>query len=458
MNFFHRIVDIYKVIKFIKERIYMDIKAFKAYRFNDDVVGNAGDCISPPYDIIDEDTQSALYEKNQYNVARIIKGKTSGSDTDDDNVYTRSAGYFNDWISKGALKADENDTIYAYVQHFNVGGEAITRSGFVALGKLAGFGEGVQPHEKTLDGPKADRLNLMRATGGQFGQIFMLYDDPEKVADKIIDKAVRGNLLLSFTDEESVTHEIYGIDSDADIQAIRSMMADKSPVIADGHHRYETALNYFNETKNPAAQYRMMTFVNMRNEGLVVLPTHRLVAGLKNFDIEDLVVRLGHQFEVNSYTFSGDEDKNTARDGMFTELKDHFQKGEIAFGIYAADNVFYVAALKDTAAMDKVCPEMSDAAKKLDVNVLHKIVLEDILGIGDKELAGESNIKYIKDIGNAIERSIEKVDSKESQAVFFMNPTRVDQVRDVAAENEKMPQKSTFFYPKIFTGLVINKL
>jgi uncharacterized protein (DUF1015 family) len=436
----------------------MEIKAFRAFRFNDSVVGNATDCICPPYDVIDPDMQDVLYNKSDFNAVRIVKGKTSDSDTEADNKYTRAGASFADWIEKGALAQDDKEAIYAYVQDFDIAGISCTRSGFVALGKLQPFGDGVQPHEKTLDGPKADRLKLMREKKAQFGQIFMLFDDPKKVADKLIEKAAAGKCLIDFTDEDGVKHKIYPIDDPADVNAISSMMASKEAVIADGHHRYETALNYFNETKNPAAEYRMMTFVNMHNEGLVVLPTHRLVAGLEGFDIAKAVEKIADKFEVAPYTFANDSEKESAKEKMFAQMKSDFESNKNSFGIYAADGNFYVAVLKDGKSMSNACPDMSDAAKGLDVNVLHTLVLDKVMGIGDKELAGQSNLKYIKDIGDAIAQSIAKVDSGQSQAVFFMNSTRIDQVRDIAAANEKMPQKSTFFYPKIYTGLVVNKL
>jgi len=436
----------------------MKIKAFKAFRFDSAVVGNASDCICPPYDVIDPKMQDDLYSKNEYNAVRIVKGKAADTDTDTDNKYTRAGAALTEWIEKGAVKQDAKDTIYAYVQDFEIGQTHCTRSGFVALGKLQPLGDGVQPHEKTLDGPKADRLKLMRQKKAQFGQIFMLFDDPEKIADQIIEKAACSECLIDLTDDDGVKHRIFAIDDPADIDAVVSMMDSKEAVIADGHHRYETALNYFAETKNPAAEYRMMTFVNMHNEGLVVLPTHRLVAGLADFNIESVIKKISGQFEIFEYSFANDAEKESAKKQMFTQMDSDFQQDKNSFGIYAADGKFYLAALTDNRAMSNIGPDMSDAAKSLDVNVLHMLVLDKLMGIGDKELAGQSNIKYIKDIGDAIEQSIAKVDSGESQVVFFMNPTRIDQVRDIAAANEKMPQKSTFFYPKIYTGLVINKL
>jgi len=432
----------------------MEVKGFKAYRFNPDVVGDNGKCIAPPYDVINPTQQKKLYEQNPYNIIRIILGKQEATDNDKKNQYSRAAEYLKDWMKKNVLKQDDKETIYAYVQNFAIGGKENTRSGFISLGKLAQFGSGVQPHEKTLDGPKADRLKLTQATAAQFELVFMLYDDPQQVADKIIDKAAAGKKsIIEFTDDDGVRHRIFPIDSPEDKTAIVKMMAQKEGLIADGHHRYETALNYYNLTKNPAAQWLMIAFVNMHNKGLVVLPTHRLVGNLKNYDTDELIKKLQTNFKVTQFEYK--EGKEKAQSLMQKRLGKAFEQGEKAFGIYDGKS-FYFIVLKDKDALKSLA--MSDASKSLDVVVLHKLILEGLLGITDAQLAGEANIEYIKDIGEAVDEAITKVDSGEKQVLFFMNPTKVEQVKAVAAANEKMPQKSTFFYPKIFSGLTINKL
>lgn len=436
----------------------MDIIPFKALRFDGSVVGDVGDCICPPYDVIDPEMQQKLYDKSEYNVVRIVKGKTNPSDTDTDNQYTRAADYLSSWITSGALKPDPKGIVYGYVQDFRIPAGSFRRSALVALGKLEEFGTGVQPHERTLDGPKEDRLKLMRAKAAQFGQIFMLYDDLEKVADKAITSSAEKPPLIDFTDDDSVRHRLYAVEEPYDVGAVIHMMASKQAIIADGHHRYETALNYYKETKNPRAQYRMMTFVNMRNEGLVILPTHRLIANVTGFNIEKLLESIAGDFEIAKFEFADNGRKAAARHKMFDKMKEDFKKNKNAFGIYAADGAFYVAVLKNPQAVDKACPDLSRASKNLDANVLHKLILEKVLGIGEKQLASQANVEYVKDIGDAIDSSIAKVDSKKRQAVFFMNATKIDQVKAVAAGGEKMPQKSTFFYPKIYTGLVMNKL
>ncbi|MBN1788550.1 MAG: DUF1015 domain-containing protein [Sedimentisphaerales bacterium] len=434
----------------------MEIKAFRAYRFNPDIVGDNGNCAAPPYDVINDEQRERLYAQSPYNIVRIIKGKTEPGDDGDNNQYTRAAAFLNEWTQAGALKPDDTEAIYAYVQDFEIAGENYCRGGFIALGKLTEFGAGVQPHEKTLDGPKADRLKLTQATAAQFGQIFMLYDDPTKTADKIIDKIIAGpKAAVDFVDEDKVRHRLFAISDPQDIAAITEMMKSKEALIADGHHRYETALNYYRQTNNPAAQWRMMTFVNMQNAGLVVLPTHRLVGNIENFDMELLTEKLQEEFKITSFTYSSDDSKQKAKGLMFKRMQKAFQHRQSAFGIYDSSK-FYFIVLTSRKKLDLL--PVSNASKSLDVVILHQLILDDMLGIGEKQLAEQTNVTYIKDIGDAVDEAIRAVDSGQKQLVFFMNATRARQVKEVAAENEKMPQKSTFFYPKIFSGLTINKL
>jgi uncharacterized protein (DUF1015 family) len=437
----------------------MEIKAFKAYRFNPDVVGDAGRCIAPPYDVISSEQQGRLYRQSPYNIVRIIRGRTEAGDDETKNQYTRAADYLNEWVKKGVLKQDGKEAIYAYVQDFEIAGKRYSRSGFIALGKLAEFGSGVRPHEETLDGPKADRLKLMQATSAQFGQIFMLYDDVHKTADKIIEKTVAGEEpVIDFTDEDRVRHRMFVIDDAEDISATAQMIKDKEILIADGHHRYETALNYRRQTDNPAAQWRMMTFINMQNSGLVILPTHRLVGGVEDFDFKKLLAELVKDFECTKFAFSARLNKSGAKEKMFAKMRSEFDAGRTCFGLYVADGAFYTIVLKSGTVMDKIVPQLSEASRKLNATVLHKLILERFMGIGEQQLAGETNIEYIKDIGSAVDEAIAAVDKAQKQIIFFMNPTRSEQVRQAAAANEKMPQKSTFFFPKIFSGLTINKL
>ncbi|MFH1615721.1 MAG: DUF1015 domain-containing protein [Planctomycetota bacterium] len=436
----------------------MEIKPFKAFRYNPDIAGNPGDCAAPPYDVIDTAQQEKLYQLSPYNIVRITRGKVSPSDTEKDNQYTRAAQFFNGWIRNKVLKRDDINSIYACVQDFQLHGRAFRRSGFIALARLEEFGSRVQPHEKTLDAPKADRLKLLQAADAQFGQVFMLYDDRQKIAEKIMAEAAKGKPLVDFVDDDDARHRLFQISDTNNIEAIQKMMSDKSGVIADGHHRYETALNYYRQTGRPSAGWQMMTFVNMRNEGLIILPTHRLVNGLNGFDAAGFLRQLEAGFQIQSCEFADSLQKDTARNTMFAKMRDALVENKNAFGIYTGSSRFYVLVLKDRSLMTQAMPHMSDALKALDVSVLHCLILEKALGIGDEQLACESHIEYIKDINQAVDKAIKTVDNGKAQVLFFMNPTKIEQVKAVAAAGEKMPQKSTFFYPKVFSGLTINRL
>ncbi len=436
----------------------MEIKPFRAFRFNEAIVGDVGSCIAPPYDVIGASQQQQLYEKNKYNIVRIIKGKTTASDNEQSNQYTRAVEYLNIWIEKGVLKQDTAETIYAYVQDFRLADKAFQRSSFVALAKLEEFGETVKGHEQTLDEVKTDRLNLKRATAAKFGLPFLLYEDEEKIADKIIENTAGQKPLIDFIDEQDVRHRLFTITDRGAVEQIVKMMLSKSCIIADGHHRYETALNYARETSNPAAGYQMTAFVNSCDRGLIILATHRLVGELENFDTNNLISKLNDKFEITKYPFDSARSKKDAKQKMLAQMKAGYRRDKNAFGIYGGNGAYYVAVLKDKKAMDSVAAERSNVWKSLDVSVLHKLILEELLGIDERRLASGGNVEYIKDTDNAIDESIAKVDSREKQVVFFMNPVKMEQLKMVANAGEKMPQKSTYFYPKIYTGLTINKL
>jgi uncharacterized protein (DUF1015 family) len=436
----------------------MEIKAFKALRFNEQVVGNAGDCICPPYDVIDEQLLDRLYAKNDYNAVRLIRNKPTAQDNETNNPYTRAAFLLNEWISKGALKENGTDAVYAYVQDFELGRRKFRREAFIALGKLEELGNHIRDHENTLIGPRTDRLNLQRATAAQFGLIFMLYEDPQKIADKIVGKTAQQKPLIEFVDEDNVEHRLFAISDKNDIEAIRSMMDDKNCVIADGHHRYASSLSYYKQTGNPRAAHQVMAFVNTLHDGMIILATHRLVYGLKDFSIKGLLEGLRANFDITEYKFDSETTKQQAKEKTLKRMKKESAKHRNAYGIYTGDGVFSVAVLKDKSVMDKALPHKSSTYRLLDVAVLHKLILEDLLEIGEKQLDEKTNLEYVKDTPNAVSDTIERVDAEQIQAAFFTNPEKMKMIQQVADAGEKMPQKSTFFFPKVYSGMTIYKM
>ncbi len=445
----------------------MQIRPFKAFRFDEAVVGDVGNCIAPPYDVISDAQQEQLYKKSKHNIVRIIKGKTTASDNGENNQYTRAADYLNNWIEQGALKQDTAETIYAYVQDFELAGpatafaETSTRYqcfSFIALAKLEEFGKTVRPHEQVMDKPMLDRLNLKRATTAGFGLVLMLYEDEQRIAEKIIKQAATTESLIDFIDEQNVRHRLFTITAKEDIEQISKMMNDKSCIIADGHHRYTTALAYSKESSNTAAKYQMLAFANTSQKGLIVLATHRLVGNLENFRYEKLITEFKENFELTEFKFDSPQTKMDARQKMLAQMKSEHNNDKNAFGIYGSNNAFYVAVLRDIQAMDPVVPDMSKAWRELDVSILHKFILEQLLGIDEERLAKGENLQYIKDAPNAIDQSISQVDAGRKQVAFFLNPIKMQQLKMVTEAGERMPQKSTYFYPKVYTGLTIQKL
>jgi uncharacterized protein (DUF1015 family) len=287
----------------------------------------------------------------------------------------------------------------------------------------------------------------------QFGQIFVIYPDHEGGVDAVLEKHMDKDPVIDVTGED-VRHRIWVIDDPADTARITELMADKYVIIADGHHRYKTALALSRENPSlESAKYRMLTFVNMVNPGLVVLPTHRLVQNVEDFSIGKLLSAVTEYFDVEEFP---------NKDEMFGLMDEKFKAGHASFGLFVNDDKFYTLTLKDRAVMDSIMADRSVEWKKLDVAILHSLLLDKILGITPEKLAqgsikGGGYVSYIKGIGDAVDQSIEAVKGN-SQVVFFMNPTRVDEVEAVSNNFETMPQKSTFFYPKVWSGFTINRL
>jgi len=419
------------------------------------------DLITQPYDRITPERQAEYYRRHPKNFVRIVLGKKFASDDEYFNYYTRSAGYLNCWLDDKILVSAEKPAIYAYHQAFEVEGRQIVRKGFIALAELEEPGKGVKAHEKTLAGPKADRLNLTRHIRAQVGHIFMLYSDPQKIADEALEREI-ADREPDFTAKDwfGNEHRLWAITDTATIETVQSALADKTLFIADGHHRYETAVNYWKECESkglkpePGAtetyRNRMMTFINMDAPGLVVLPTHRVVHSVKNFDLDRFISAAEKNFKVERYAESKFQEV-MAKMAMLGE------QGEHTF-VFVPKNAkeCYLLTLRDESIMDsRITEQVSAEWKRLDVTILHKLLLEDLLGIDAKALEEKRNLYYIRNKEDGF-KYLEK--DPDVQCVFYVNPTKVEQVKKIASAGERMPQKSTDFYPKLLTGMVINKL
>ncbi len=439
------------------------IKPFKAYRFNETKAGELSRLVTPPYDIIKGDMVDKFQSLSQYNMAWIIKNKPQQSDTTSSNQYTRARDHLNKWIDEGILMQDEKESFYVYGQDFEIDGRKMFRFGFIGLIKLEEFASsapssgsfsGVLQHEETLPKDIEDRLNLCRSAMANFGQIFVIYPDHERVIDAILERYMENKPISDVVDGEGVRHRIWRIDDERNIRRIIELMDSKYIIIADGHHRYKTALALSKEHPElESAKYRMLTFVNISNPGLAVLPTHRLVQNLEVFSKEKLLEEISKYFDVEIFS---------ATEKMFELMNKKFQNKEHSFGLFMNDGNFYVLTLNDLSIMNSLLSDKSAELRRLDVAILHTLILDKMLGIDKRKLEqgtmkGGGFVTYIKGIGDAVEESITLV-QKDGQAVFFMNPTRVSEVEAVSKNFECMPQKSTFFQPKVWTGFTINKL
>ena len=431
-----------------------EIIPFKALRYDPDQV-KLEDVLTQPYDKITPEMQSKYYERSAHNLVRIILGKTGETDTDAFNVYTRAAEYLHDWRSSGILRQDPEPGIYAYSQTFTVPGthELTERRGLIALGRLHDYADGVVfRHEQTLAKPRADRLNLLRATRAHFGQIFMLYSDPQGEIEALLKKKIEEDPDTSLLDEYETLHRVWRIHDPALIRAVQQRMRDKKLLIADGHHRYETALAYRNERRaesgssDPNAPYEfvMMTLIPMESRGLVILPTHRIVHGLPTFDRERMLEAAGQFFEIDRI------DLRTESRSATTLLGEAGENGT-AFVAVTRQGPYLMRAKRH--AVHDALGQLPSLQRELDVVQLHRIMLERVLGISEEAVRNQQNVRYERDASEAISWV-----RQGANVAFLMNPAKIDQVRDIAFGGEVLPQKSTDFYPKLLSGLAIYAL
>ena len=434
---------------------------FRAWRYNPSTVRLA-DVVTQPYDKISPALQQAYYQRSPYNLVRIILGLPELFDAErGENVYTRAARDFAAWRREGILIRDHSPCMYAYSQKFTVPGTSIVkeRMGLIALGKLHEYSEQVVfRHELTLSKPKSDRLNLLRATHAHFGQVFMLYSDPARSIESLL---AEGSTApeVEIADDYGVSHRLWRISDHGAIRLIVSAMADKKLIIADGHHRYETALNYSREHLHEATALAehstgqlpqpprpesalMMTFVNMDSDGLVILPTHRVLHSLADFNREPFRQSVERYFDVETLPEGG---PGTWQARLRAELG-------TAFVAVTAKTAWLLRAKKD--AVEEALRFLAAHQRRLDLVQLHKLIFEQSLGLDAEAVRQQTNIRYVREAAEAVHQ----VRGGEADIAFLTSPVSMDQLKEVAFAGDVMPQKSTDFYPKLLSGLTIYAL
>jgi uncharacterized protein (DUF1015 family) len=450
------------------------IVPFRGIGYNQEKIGDIRKVVAPPYDVISPEYQETLYQRHPHNVVRLLLNKETPKDTPQDNRYTRSRAFYQGCLKEGVLVRASQPNFYFLREEFStasgfgVSGDTPlqrrVRQGFIGLIRLEDYEKKiVLPHEKTQTKPRADRLSLMDACQANFSQIFSLYPDEEGAMASVYEKVFSSpqGPAIDLTDEDGMRHTLWMVSDPKIHKQVTEIMAPKKIYIADGHHRYETALAYraqqcarFPRNKgNETYYFTMMYLAAMEDEGVAILPTHRVVTPLPDFDSSSFLGRLGAIFTVESFPFAaGNEGR--VRNCFLQALVPRSAETRSLGMFLAGANQYILLTLKDEKAFDEVAPRLAPSLKALDVNLLHILIFQKLLHIGPQELTAGKHVLYYKDPGEAID----VVQSGKGLMAFFLNPTTVVQVRDVALATETMPSKSTFFYPKLLSGLVINPL
>ena len=422
-----------------------DVRAFKALRFTDKA-GDISKNVCPPYDIISDEERKQYIKESGNNIIRLEKPTGCGA-------YKKAKELYLDWSNKGIIAQDEKKGIYVYEEEFEALGKTYKIKGMFVRVRLEEFEKKVVlPHEETLSKAKQDRFDLMCSTYCNFSPIYCMYTDEDRSVSSLVDKMSDDKPEIEFEARDGVVQRIWKCEDTSVTDKVEELLKDKQLFIADGHHRYETGLRFRNkliedgvivDDEHPA-NFIMMFIIDLENSGLVVFPTHRMVTNLENFDTEKALCGIKEYFDVTEIG----ENEIEAKLEQFKDDK---------ASVFVADNgKFYLLVMKKEAVakISSMNEGKSDAYKGLDVTVLHSLILENILGIDKENMAKQINLKYTRDKDEAIEA----VKEGKANCSFIINATKVEEIKQVALANEKMPQKSTYFYPKLITGLVMNRL
>lgn len=442
-----------------------EVKAFQGVRYNPEKAGSAMfDLVCPPYDVISPEAQKNYMQRSQYNAIHLELGEIRPTDDTTNNRYTRAAADLDAWLRAGVLFQEEQPAYYLYEQEFNWQNQTYRRRSLMAAVKLHRWDENVVlPHEHTLAKPKADRLALLEATRTNFSPIFSLYSDADgKIATAITPQA-NSELLYEFKDEAGDINRLWKISDPNIVQTIEQAFADKQLYIADGHHRYETALAYRDAQRQAGqpeggpADYLMMTLTALEDEGLLVLPYHRLIHSLSAEELEQLEQNLPHYFGTEETSVQGEAAAGSYMSELVQKLNDENADGQRnhVYGMYGAEpDSLTTLKLKSEESATELMPPHSEAWQRLDVSIFQTVVLEGCLGMSRESITQEEKLSYTRDADDAVA----KVQRGEIQRLFLLPATRVSDLIAVADAHDQMPPKSTYFYPKFLTGIVMRSL
>jgi uncharacterized protein (DUF1015 family) len=427
------------------------VRPFQGIRYDPQKVDLAR-VVAPPYDVISPRDQVRYYQQDPHNVVRLIAGEVRLSDTPQDNKYTRAAGFFREWLREGILRREPGPCIYIYRHEFidPSTGLAHARRGILGVVQLEPFGDGVLPHERTHARAKADRLSLTRAVEANLSPVFALYDDPHSTVGPIVVAAMAGTPELSITGADGDQHTVWSLSGAQPIQEVAAVFAATRLYVADGHHRYETALNFRDKQRHEHPQappdaafnYVLMLLVDVRDPGLIILPTHRVLQDLEGFDAPAFVRRLAARHQVLP---------RADREALLAAMRERSPSHRIGLALGGEGRG---GGLPTFATVDIERRATIDPVSQLDVAVLHRDILEGELGLQELVLEQDRHVSYVRDVDAVLDRVV----AGEAQAAFLVRPPAVSDVVAVARAGQVMPQKSTYFYPKPASGIVFNPL
>ncbi len=439
-----------------------EIIPFRGILYNTNKINELADVVAPPFDVISEQEQNAFHESHPQNIIRLTLGKTTENDTRTNNRYTRSAGCFNNWLSEGIIETDKEPAFYLTSMEFFFENKWVNRYGLIALIRLEPFEKGiVLPHEKTFSNIKSERLELMKACHANFSPIFSLYsDDENSILDRLKDITLERTPDHVFTENNGQKHRLWRITDSSVHRHVSEVLKDKAIFIADGHHRYETALNYRNwrSTGNPdfngghPTNYVMMYLCSMEDPGLVILPAHRMLNQVPAEARASLIDKARDYFDIMIIPYKDGHHKEGLTQ-FISILKSNASKNCI--GVFMKDcPELNLLTLKPGIMEQMFGDELPEVIRNIDVTVLTRLIFMEILGFDQARLDNEKLIAY----SSVAKEAIDAVAAGKHDMAFILNPTKIQQVRDIAEAGLIMPRKATYFFPKVITGQVINRL